>query len=107
MRDDRAECPDPVPDHCAVAACCSLLGDRSVMSTERKGERWCFSVRLKRAVSPSRPELDPASRAAGVKHGRRPPPKAARSVPWVKRPRAWLDRREHGARLEQDGTGWF
>ena len=39
MRDDRAECPDPCacpregggPDHCAVAACCSLPGDRPEM----------------------------------------------------------------------------
>jgi hypothetical protein len=32
MRDDEAECPDPGPGLCAVAACCSLLGDRPEMA---------------------------------------------------------------------------
>lgn len=39
-----------------------------------------FPVRLKGAVSPSRPENPQALRAAAVKDGRKPPPRAARSV---------------------------
>jgi hypothetical protein len=46
------------------------------------------------AVSSSRPEIVRASRAALVKHGRRPPPEAARSV---------LDQGEHGAKIGQVG----
>src|SRR5437764_4071255 len=47
-------------------------------------------------VSPSRPaKLHRASRAAAVKTGRRPPPKAARSG---------LDGGEHGAMLPKVGT---
>ena len=63
-----------------------------------RGNETCFLVRLKRAVSSSRPAPERAPRAAAVKHGRRPPPQAARSV---------LDGREHGARLREAGTGWF
>jgi len=50
---------------------------------------WCFFVWLNRAVS--RPEIAQASRAAVVKHGRRPP----RSV---------FDRGEHGANVGQAGA---
>jgi hypothetical protein len=53
-----------------------------------------FFVWLKQAVSSSRPGITEASRAAPVKHGRRPSPEAARSV---------LDRGEHVAKLGQVG----
>ena len=54
-----------------------------------------FFVWLKQVVSLSRPEIAQASRAVALKHGRRPPPEAARSV---------LDRDEHDAKLARSGV---
>ena len=56
----------------------------------------CFFVRLTGAVSSPRPDHSKASRAAAVKHGRRPSAEPARSV---------LDGGgEHGAALETGGS---
>jgi hypothetical protein len=49
-----------------------------------------FLVRLKEAVSSSRPNFPEAASAAAVQDGRRPPPQAARSV---------LDGGEYGVKL--------
>ena len=58
----------------------------------------CFCCPVSRfdrgAVSPSRPRVQLAPRASGVKAGRRPPPEAARSG---------LDGGEHGATLSGSG----
>jgi hypothetical protein len=61
--------------------------------TGRFGSTWFLSSAAS-AVSPSRPECATAPRAAAVKTGRRPPPKAAQSG---------LDGREHGASFDQAG----
>src|ERR1700757_4803279 len=65
------------------------------MSSPPRSLEGSFFVRSG-TVSPSRPaKLHRASRAAAVKTGRRPPPKAARSG---------LDGGEHGAMLPKVGT---
>jgi hypothetical protein len=61
--------------------------------TGRFDSAWFLSSAAS-VVSPSRPECAAAPRAAAVKTGRRPPPKAAQSG---------LDGREHGASLDQAG----
>jgi hypothetical protein len=53
-----------------------------------------FLVRLKEAVSSSRPNFPETPSAAAVQDGRRPPPQAARSV---------LDSGEYGVKLGQVG----
>ena len=94
-RDDRTECPDPGPDHFAVAAWCSLrlsgrmarrgvgiagfslaIPGSSPGTTSRfPVDRRCFLVRPS-PVSSSRPERHRAPRAGAVKPL---PPEAARS----------------------------
>ena len=93
-RDDSAECPDPGPDLCAVAAVCSLLGDRPVTEPLTGKEKGCFFVRLKRPFLRPGLQRSCAPGAAAVKGRRRRSAEPARSA---------LDGGETGARLGQVG----
>jgi hypothetical protein len=55
-----------------------LSAQRRDLSLRLMRSHGCFFVRLTGAVSPSRPDHPKASRAAVVKHGRRPPRSGAR-----------------------------
>ena len=87
-------CPvDPSPSHRAGARWASLIWNGQRQGSSSSSAKFLGSTEDRFFVPTCRRTKAP--RAAAVKAGRRPPPKAARSG---------LDRREHGARLAPVGT---